>query len=260
MLGIERKNKILELVQTKQAVTVTELAAELGVSIVTVRKMLGTLDRQGLLRRTRGGAVSIAMPFREPALAEKLNTAQREKHAIAALAYSLIKDQESLYLDAGTTTLALARLIKKGPKRGLVVTTNAVNLAVEFLDTPDINIVLIGGELRHSLISCVGSLAETALRGLHFDRAFMAANNVNLQFGASTPMPVEAQTKRTAIASAGESWLLCDSSKFGSASMVSFASLDAFAGLITDSGLDERLRGELTAAGVKVLISEAGSG
>ncbi|MDR1909101.1 MAG: alkaline phosphatase, partial [Spirochaetaceae bacterium] len=62
-----------------------------------------------------------------------------------------------------------------------------------------------------------------------------------------------------AIASAGESWLLCDSSKFGSASMVSFASLDAFAGLITDSGLDERLRGELTAAGVKVLIAEAGS-
>jgi DeoR/GlpR family transcriptional regulator of sugar metabolism len=256
MLSVERKNMILEMVKTKQAVTVAELAAALNVSIVTVRKMLTLLDRQGLLRRTRGGAVSTAMPFRESAVADKLNEAKKEKQAIAARAYNLIEDRETVYLDAGTTTLELARLIKTGPKRNLTLVTNAINLVSEFLDMPDIQVVLTGGELRHSVISCVGPMAETAIRGLHFDKAFIAANNVTLGFGPSTPVPVEAQVKRTAIESASAAYLLCDSSKFGAASLVSIAPLTAFAAIITDSGLDEAYRMEFTRAGLHLILAE----
>jgi DeoR/GlpR family transcriptional regulator of sugar metabolism len=256
MLNIERKNTVMEMVKAKQAVTVAELAAALGVSIVTVRKMLNALDRQGLLRRTRGGAVSAAMPFREPALTEKLNAAKKEKQAIAARAYGLIEDQETLYLDAGTTTLELVRCIKKGPKRNLVIVTNAINLITELLDAPDLRVVLTGGELRHSVVSCIGPLAETSIRGLHFDKAFIAANNVTAAFGPSTPVPAEAQVKRSAIGSASAAYLLCDSSKFGAASLVSIAPLSAFAAVITDNGLDEAYRIEFARAGLQLLLAE----
>jgi DeoR/GlpR family transcriptional regulator of sugar metabolism len=256
MLSIERKNVILELVKAKQVVTVAELSATLHVSVVTVRKMLIALDRQGLLRRTRGGAVSTAMPFREAAVADKLNEAKREKQAIAARAYDLIEDQETVYLDAGTTTLELARLIKKGTKRNVVLVTNAINLVAELLDAPDIKVVLTGGELRHSVISCVGPLAEISLRGLHFDKAFIAANSVMAGFGPSTPMPAEAQVKRSAIESASAAYLLCDSRKFGAASLVSIAPLTAFAAIITDSGLGEEYRREFADAGLPLLLVE----
>jgi DeoR/GlpR family transcriptional regulator of sugar metabolism len=256
MLNIERKNMILETIKAKQAVTVAELSTTLGVSIVTVRKMLTALERQGLLRRTHGGAVSTAMPFREPAVADKLNEAKREKQAIAARAYDLIEDQETIYLDAGTTTLELARLIKKGAKRNLVLVTNAINLVAELLDTPDIKVVLTGGELRHSVISCVGPLAETSIRGLHFDKAFIAANNVTVGFGPSTPIPAEAQVKRSAIESATAAYLLCDSSKFGAASLVSIAPLTVFTAVITDSGLDEKYRIEFADAGLQLFLAE----
>ncbi|MDR2795190.1 MAG: DeoR/GlpR family DNA-binding transcription regulator [Spirochaetaceae bacterium] len=256
MLNIERKNMILDLLKTKQAVTVAELSAVLDVSIVTVRKILTALDRQGLLHRTRGGAVSVAMPFRESTVADKLNEAKREKQAIAARAYSLIENQETIYLDAGTTTLELTRLIKKGPKRDLTLVTNAINLVAELLDMPDIRVILTGGELRHSVISCVGPLAEISIRGLHFDKAFIAANNVNLDFGPSTPVPAEAQVKRTAIESASAAYLLCDSRKFGSASLISIAPLSAFAAIITDNGLDETYCTEFTRAGLQLFLAE----
>jgi DeoR/GlpR family transcriptional regulator of sugar metabolism len=256
MLNIERKNMILEMLKAKQAVTVAELAAALDVSIVTVRKMLASLDRQGLLRRTRGGAVSTAMPLWEAPVADKLNEAKREKQAIAAKAYSLIENQETIYLDAGTTTLELTRLIKKGPKRDLALVTNAINLVAELLDAPDIRVILTGGELRHNVISCVGPLAEAAIRGLHFDKAFIAANNVNFDFGPSTPSPVEAQVKRSAIEAASAAYLLCDSSKFGSASLISIAPLTAFAAIITDNGLDEACRVKFTRAGLKLFLAE----
>jgi DeoR/GlpR family transcriptional regulator of sugar metabolism len=254
MLNIERKNLILEMLCAKQSVTVAELAAALGVSIVTVRKMLTALDRQGLLRRTRGGAVSAAMPFRELALTDKLNEARREKQAIATRAYDLIEDQESLYLDAGSTTLELARLIKKGPKRKLTLATNAINLVTELLDAPDLRVVLTGGELRHSVVSCIGPLAEAAIQGLHFDKAFIAANHVSLSFGPSTPVPAEAQVKRSAIEAASAAYLLCDSSKFGGASLVRIAPLSAFAAVISDSGLNEGHRHEFARAGIPLLL------
>jgi DeoR/GlpR family transcriptional regulator of sugar metabolism len=256
VLNIERKNMILELLKTKPAVTVAELAAALDVSVVTVRKMLTALDRQGLLRRTRGGAVSVVMPFRESTVADKLNAAKREKQAIAAKAYSLIENQETIYLDAGTTTLELTRLIKKGPKRDLVLVTNAINLVAELLDMPDIRVILTGGELRHSVISCVGPLAETSIRALHFDKAFIAANNVSLDFGPSTPVPAEAQVKRSAIESAAAAYLLCDSGKFGGASLVSIAPLTAFAAIITDTGLDEAYCTEFARAGPQLFLAE----
>jgi DeoR/GlpR family transcriptional regulator of sugar metabolism len=117
-------------------------------------------------------------------------------------------------------------------------------------------VALTGGELRHSVVSCIGPLAETSIRGLHFDRAFIAANNVSLRFGPSTPVPAEAQVKRSAIESASTAYLICDSSKFGAASLVSIAPLSAFTAVITDNRLDDAYRVEFARAGLQLLVAE----
>jgi DeoR/GlpR family transcriptional regulator of sugar metabolism len=255
MLNVERRNIILEMLGEKLSVSVADLTARLEVSEVTVRKMLNDMARLGQLRRTRGGAVSLSMPVREMSVSGKASENIAQKKAIALRAYDFIEDHETIFLDAGTTTLELVRRIKSGKKRDLTVVTNAINIASELLDTPDINVILIGGELRHGVISCVGVLAEQAIVGLYFDRAFIAANHVSLKFGASTPNLLEAQVKKTARAGAGKSYLLCDSSKFSGSSLSRIGPLDAFDAVITDKQLPQTTRNEFRAAKIKLIIA-----
>ncbi|GHT48365.1 DeoR family transcriptional regulator [Spirochaetia bacterium] len=256
MLYLERQNKILRLLDENMSVSVNDLVQKLKVSSVTVRKMLGAMARQGLLQRTRGGAVSYAMSFRELSFLDKTNTNVSEKKAIAKVAYAMINDQETIYLDAGTTTHELVRLIKNGKKRNLVVVTDAMNIASELLYAHDINLILSGGELRPGVISCVGPIAEQALEALHFDKTFLGANNVSLKFGASTPNLLEARMKICAIKNSEKTYLLCDSSKFAGASMAKICPLDTFNAIITDNHLETKIRSEFKKAKIKLIIAD----
>jgi DeoR/GlpR family transcriptional regulator of sugar metabolism len=256
MLSLERKNHILKLLDEKSAVTVGELAESLEVSEVSIRKILNGLARQGLLRRTRGGAVSMSVPARESDLRAKEKTNTRQKKAIAARAYDFVSDYSSLYLDAGTTTLELVRLIGNGSKRNLTVVSNAFNIAAGFMDSPDLEIILTGGGLRHGVGSCVGPIAEQAVASLCFDMAFIAANHVSLQNGATTPSLAEARIKRLSAERAAKKILLCDSSKFsGSASLACIAPLKFFDLVITDDGLSETLRSEMLKAKINLICA-----
>lgn len=254
MLTAERKNLILKIVNERSFVSVIDLAGLLKVSEVTIRKLLNDLDHQGALRRTHGGAISIVIPMRESDFRVKEKTNTSEKQIIARKAYELIEEEDTIFLDAGSTTLELARQIREGRKRRITVVTNAVNLAVELLDCYDIEVILIGGHLRHDVVSCVGPLAEMSLGALHFDKAFMGANNVSLQHGATTPKLIEGKFKQQAIESATKAYLLCDSSKFNSASFAKICPLDRFNAIITDSGVPEKTHQELSAAGITVII------
>ena len=254
MLTVQRRDLILKMVGERSFVSVADLAALLDVSEVTVRKLLNDLDRQGLLRRARGGAISLTVPMRETDLRTKEKTNTSEKRAIAQKAYQLIDDQDTVFLDAGSTTLELARLIRDGQKRGITVATNAVNLAVELLDCYDIEVILIGGHLRHDVVSCVGPLAEISIGALHFDKAFMGANNVSLKQGATTPKLIEGQFKQRAIEASTNVYLICDSSKFGSASLSKICPVERFDAIITDPGLPQQFRKDLVAAGINLII------
>lgn len=260
MLTLEKKNLILQLVEKHSVVTVSNLAEVLGVSEVTVRKLLNNLSRQGLLRRTHGGAVSLSVPVRENDLQSKERTNVRKKRDIARKAYELIADYDTVFLDAGTTTLELARLIRNGSKRNISVITNGMNVAAELLEAWDIELMLVGGRVRHDVVSCVGPAAEAMVSSLVFDKSFVAANNLSLEHGVTTPHQTEAAFKRAAFEAGRQRILLCDSSKFGSSSMSKIRPLRDFDSIITDSGLDAGLRESFRAAGAALIIAESRGG
>lgn len=148
--------------------------------------MFNGLARQGLLRRTRGGAVSLALPVREIDLRSKQKANIRQKRYIAAKGLEFIRDSDNIYINAGTTTLELARLLKNENFRNLTVVTTALHIAAELLGSPKIELILTGGAIRPGVGSCVGPVAEAAIAALSFDAAFLGANHVSISQGALT--------------------------------------------------------------------------
>lgn len=139
----ERGNYILEQLNAKSSVTVSELGETFGLSDVTIRKLLMTMEKEGILKRTWGGAVSAYGSLREFSHQEKEARQSEEKIAIAQAAYECIGDGEAVFLDAGTTTLQLARLIVAGSKRNILACTNSIHVALELSNAGDIQTIVI---------------------------------------------------------------------------------------------------------------------
>ncbi|MCR4431353.1 MAG: DeoR/GlpR family DNA-binding transcription regulator [Tepidanaerobacteraceae bacterium] len=255
VLAEERKRCILEMVEENASVTVAELSEKFNLSEVTIRKILNELDEYGYLKRTRGGAVSLSRSMREYGEKEKEKKNIIEKKAIAGAAYEYIQDGDTIFLDAGSTTLELARLIKNGNKRNIVVITNAINLAVEMVEAEDIDLVLIGGNVRHRIMSCVGSIAEKAIEGLFFDKVFMGANSLDIEHGVTTPNLYEAQVKCCMLNSTRQSFVLADHSKFGQASLAKVCPISRINNLITDWNSPAEYIEKIRDLGVNVVIA-----
>lgn len=252
----ERKTKILDALEKKTSITVHELADLLNVSGVTVRKLLTEMDQEGLLKRTRGGAVSLKMIIKEAPQLEKERKNTAEKRAVAFKAHTLIQPGSTVYLDAGSTSMELARVLAKKPIPALTVVTNAINVAYELLGTESIEIIVIGGYVRHSIMSCVGSTAEDMIDQLCFDYAFIGCNGLHVETGATTPNLTEAEVKKEVIKNSFKKILICDSSKYGLTSMAKICPADAFQAIITDWQLSQESQKELTAAGVELMIAD----
>ena len=231
-LAEERKHRIEELVQERRTVTVEELCADLQVSPATVRRDLNDLADTGRIRRVRGGAARARGRLEEPLFDEEANDQAVEKLAIASAAYARIQAGETIYLDGGSTVLALARLLHNGPD--ITVVTNSLPAALELGGTgPDL--ILIGGGLRRRSQTLVGPLTRHILETLHFDRAFMGTIGVDVAHGLTTTDPEEAYTKELVMGQADEVVLLADHSKEGEISFSRSGGLERLDVLITDS-------------------------
>ena len=249
----ERKEYILGQLEEKSAVTVTELSEALALSEVSIRKLLMTMEQEGTLRRTWGGAVCTHGSLREFSHQEKLTRHLEEKKAIARAAYDCIADGEAIFLDCGTTTIQLARLIIEGPKRNILVCTNAINIAAELARARDIHSIVIGGELRGNILSCVGGLAEWSLQRLFFDKGFVSGNHFTIEHGFSAPIFPEAELKRRVLSVSKEKFILMDYSKYGDDSLVQIAPAGEIDTLITDWRAPEELVQSFGEKGVKVI-------
>ncbi|MEK7406322.1 MAG: DeoR/GlpR family DNA-binding transcription regulator [Acidobacteriota bacterium] len=253
MLSGQRQQKILELLQAQQFVRVSELVRALGASQASIRRDLQALERAGLLKRTHGGAARRQTAGFELSLAEKEDRFKAEKAAIAEVALSLVSDGDTVMLDAGSTTLQIARRLKE--RRNIKVVTNAVNIAWE-LSSSELEVTLIGGTLRRNTLALVGPIAITTVAGLHVDKLFLATNGLDLKRGLTSPSLIEAQVKRAMLDSASEVIVVTDHSKFGRIAFSQVCSLDRVHRLITDVGAPrdfvqalERLRIDVLLAG-----------
>jgi DeoR family transcriptional regulator, aga operon transcriptional repressor len=252
-LNEERRRLILQKLQRDGRVLVAALARELSISPVTVRNDLNALAKEGLILRAHGGAVKAESALVDREVGEKVRLHSEQKLAIAAKGASLVRSDQCLILDSGSTTTAIAKSIRS--LRNLTVITNALNIAVELIDSPGVEVILTGGLLRRNSLSVVGHLAEDALSGLTADLLFLGVDGVDLQFGYTTPNLLESRVNQQMIKIAKETVVVADSSKFGRRSLAVICGIERAQKVITDSGIEQRYVRELEALGVEVLIA-----
>lgn len=261
MYAMERQELIERLLLDEGRVSVIELARRFEVTTETVRRDLDQLERIGALRRVHGGAVTRERDSTaEPTLAERSHRRSEAKAAIAHRALEVIGDRfrGSVYLDAGTTTEAVAaqladRLLVTGGRVEIV--THAMTLAHTLAGTSDADLTVIGGRVRTATAAAVGADTVRAIERLRPDIAFLGTNGISASFGLSTPDPDEAAVKSAIVRAARRVVVVADADKLGSELLVSFAPLDAIDVLVTDAAPDAELAAALSDAEVEVWLA-----
>ncbi|MEV4712925.1 DeoR/GlpR family DNA-binding transcription regulator [Micromonospora sp. NPDC049374] len=244
MLARQRHAAILDRVRVTGGVRVGELAAEFGVSDMTIRRDLDLLHERGLLAKVHGGA-TVAGATDEPGFQAKSVRQQAEKAAIAAHAAKLVRPGAAIALSAGTTTAELARQLVDVP--ALTVVTNSLPVAdiLHQRGRADQTVVLTGG-VRTPSDALVGPLAVGAVRTLHLDLLFLGVHGITERTGFTTPNLTEAETNRALVAAADRLVVLADHTKWGTVGISAIADLGAADVLVTDDRLAPEARRLLT--------------
>jgi DeoR family transcriptional regulator, aga operon transcriptional repressor len=252
MLIEERRQHILGLVQEHGRVLVGELSNSLKISQITIRKDLDFLQSKGLIQRSHGGALKIqSSAMIDPTLEEKQKRNVAEKQRIASAAIAMVKEDQCIILDSGTTTTAIAERLKKFKR--LTVITNAVNIATELAGT-DLEVILVGGTLRKNSFSLVGPLAEDNLEEMHADILFLGVDGFDLQVGITTPNLLESRVNRAMVKAARYVVAVCDSSKFNRLSLSRIVAPQAVHHVITDSALSSEIIESLRAFNIGLTL------
>lgn len=246
-----------ELITGRGFVRVSELADVFSVSEVTVRSDLAALDDSSDIHRVHGGAVPRGTRARESSFEESLEASAQAKQAIGRLAASLVSSGQSILLDVGTTTLAVAQALKQRTDlEDLVVITNGLHIALELeSEIPRFTVIVTGGALRPLQHSLVHPLARAVLDQVHADIAILGCNGVDVAGGVTNVNLPEAEVKQLMVAAAERVVVVADASKLGQVSLGTIASLDQVDLIVTSDGADPDLVAELSDAGVEVLTA-----
>jgi DeoR family fructose operon transcriptional repressor len=236
--------------------TIQTLADAIGASLATVRRDLQILEREGAIDRVHGGARIAEGSSVEVAFQERAKRHLSAKRAIATAAYDLLVPRTAIFLDAGTTVLQLARLIRINPMP-LRIFTNGLTVAQEFLNIPDLDVVLLGGQLRSENASLVGPQAEAMLESIWLDQLFLGASAISPDGAIYSVDSAEASLNRRMLARSAHRFVLADASKFGSTATYKVAPLN-MAKVITDAALSQQWRSELGNLGVEATIVDRG--
>ncbi|MBN2982803.1 MULTISPECIES: DeoR/GlpR family DNA-binding transcription regulator [Cohnella] len=237
MLAAARQQSILELLQTAGTVQVSDLSERFGVTKKTIREDLEKLEEKGLLKRTHGGAVAAAEEP-EPLLPLQIPNTKHpdEKISIAVHALKYIKRDDIIALDAGSTTLEIA---KRLPNEPLTVITNDLLIIHELIGKDRIRLVVPGGYRQRNVL--IGNDVLDWLSRLNVQKLFLSATGVHEKYGLTVFTNELIELKKAYMASAKEIYCVADHSKFDRAALLTFASLAEIDLLITDAGLSEEV-------------------
>lgn len=247
MLVVERQRGIVEIVDREGSIRVTELARNFQVTEETIRRDLEKLESEGKLERSHGGAVSVQNTDTEIPFTQREINHVREKILIAQEAVTRVKGGDTILLDASTTAWQMARLL---PDMSLTVLTNAIQVALELANRPNVRVIMSGGMLLSSSLSLAGPLAERFLAEYHVDKLFLSCKGVDFHRGVSDANEWQATLKKRMLAIADESYLLVDHSKFKVNALSVFAHLHDFHEVITDDLIEDSLKDTLTQSGI----------
>jgi DeoR/GlpR family transcriptional regulator of sugar metabolism len=234
----ERRREIVAGLKRDGRCLVADLARRLEVSEVTIRQDLDVLEKEGVLRRTHGGAIlNVKIGMERPFQVEETSH-KSEKDRIAAAAVDLVSSGDTLILDVGTTVTAAARQLVDQKKKPTVF-TNGLNIAAILEADSDITTVVTGGTLRPKQHSLVNPFAEFILPRIHADMALIGVNGIEAEHGVTNVNVAEAEMKALFVRAARRRVVLADSSKVGKVALAKFADLNEIDLLITDLGADE---------------------
>lgn len=224
MLTQERYQTILQLLNEKNTVTVSELTKLLDTSESTIRRDLATLDEMGKLHKVFGGATSIKQTSGafEDTVTTRETVMSKEKSAIAEYCAKLINDTDFVYIDAGTTT---SRLIDYISNNKATYVTNGIAHAKK-LTAKGFTAYIVGGRIKPATEAVVGGEAIRAIKGFNFTKAFMGTNGIDIESGFTTPDIEEGLVKEEVIRKSYMTFVLADSSKFGRVFPITFSELN----------------------------------
>ena len=255
-----RREQILAFIKSKDFVRVVDLSTRFGVSEVTVRGDLDALADLGHIRRIRGGAMSqasLALPRPELSFEEALNTHTAEKISIGHAAADLVSQGETIMLDVGTTTTAVARaILEHEDLRDIVIFTNALNIALELeVAIPRITVVVTGGTLRPLQHSLVNPLGSEIIERVNAHTFFMGCNGVDPVRGVTNANLPEAEVKQRMLRTARRRIVVADGTKIGKVEVAQVCGIEDIDLLITDRSVDPTLLAALRERGLEVLLA-----
>ena len=249
-----RQARIAESVWELGFARVMELAERFGVSAVTVRNDLSILEERGAVRRVRGGAVKSSVQLGERAFEVSLGESAKEKAGIGAYAAQMVSSGQTVMLDVGTTTTAVARSLRHRTELAdVTVVTNAINIALELeRAAPRITVLVTGGTLRPLQHSLVNPLGTTLLERLRGSVAFVGCNGVDPEIGITNINLPEAEIKRAMLLACRRRVIMADGSKVGEVELARVCGIEEVSLLITDPTADPEVVAEIAAAGCQV--------
>ena len=243
-----RQLAIIDLLQTQDKVTVTELTDKLGVSLVTIRQDLKKLEERGVLKRTHGGAVPVVSGYD---ISTRMWNHYEDKLRIAQAAASLVSDGETVIVETGSTCSLLAREL--AAKRGVTIITNSVFLTNFVRDCPSLEVVLLGGSFQHDAETNVGPLTKLCLSQFSVDKCFIGTDAISPDKGVSTINLFRAEVVRYMAETASKMIVLTTSDKVGGCATAAVFPLSCVHTVITDCGLTQPQEQLLRASGVRVM-------
>jgi DeoR family fructose operon transcriptional repressor len=248
MYAMERYRSIVERVRGKGRASVNDLADHLDVAPETIRRDLSYLEKQGLVQRVHGGAIPVWL---EQSVDLKNSIQQAEKLRIAKAIVSLLPENGTVILDAGTTTAQILPLIPESSR--LRIITNSPDHAVALMEKENIEIILAGGRVRKGTRSCVDQWAIDTFSGIVADIAIIATNGISLARGLTTPEPAEAAVKSAMLNAAKKKIVVADHTKFTQDHFAKFGEVKDVDLIVTDEAVDQGAIAQIETAGIKVV-------
>lgn len=239
MLPLERRKWLEQQIIIDKKIDIDDVSRKLNVSAMTIRRDLNELESEGKLVRTHGGAVIGESLTKEMSYSSKKNKNKLQKQSIALKALSLIKENSTILLDSGTTTIELAMLLKD--RKDLTIVTNDIKIGNELLNS-SVKVLITGGVLQQEVGSLYGYIAQQFLDRIHVDLLFLGAHAIDLNYGVTAPTFEKAAIKQMMIKSAARTLVLADFSKFEKKAFANVCTLEKIDGIITDSRFDLPLR------------------
>jgi len=255
MLAIERRNKILEILQKESRVVVNDLSTLFDVTEETIRRDLEKLEKEGFAKKTYGGAIvsespNVDLPYK---VRKEANVAKKQQ--IAEIVSSLIEDGDRIMLDGSSTAVFVAKQLKN--KKNLTIITNSIEILLELSNIPGWKVLSTGGELKEGSNSLIGYQAENMIGNYHVNKAVISCKGVDIKKGITDSNDMDKNIKKLMLDSSDMKILVVDNSKFDKISFTRICELSYIDVVITDSELNDKWKDTFDSMNIDYMYNEA---